>query len=211
MSEEIAKNLEFCYDNYSHEGEFVVLGRHINVFRKCEHLNVDSEKEEEENGWGGSWETPPADCGAFIDEDYFTGWFEEDLGNDLRYVMKDVLKHIFKVSDIIAFTIKGDVNIDDVEIPELEIKKGLKTDILKVLENFGFKGAVLKLSFDYDRESFVATFRGPATLLSSAYVYLDDLAQDVQCDYLRSCELEPLEPSVKEFMDTAFETKIDFY
>lgn len=129
MSEKtISEILQDCYNHHCHSGEFSLFGKHIIVFTKEPVYPID------ENGLPNYDEEPISYGGdkcAFIDDTYWSGWYEQDLGNDLYYCMKDVTKHLFE-SDNIKFTITGTLNSEkNTECSDEECKQKLLNDFNK--------------------------------------------------------------------------------
>ena len=109
--ENIHDLLEKCYEEHSHEGEFKIFGKTIQVFKS-------------EGNWVEEEDEGTKFC-AFIDEEYWTGWYNGswDQEEALRDVMEDVSRKVCEGRSL-KFVFSGEM--------DGELNKG---SLIKMFEN----------------------------------------------------------------------------
>jgi len=188
--------LDQFYSEHSHEGTFNVADWEIFVFRKT-----------------GNY----ADCGALVannhtDKFYFTGWFEEDCGNDLKAVMLDVIKYMFANGFTVKITVNGDIDSDTCENYSIaNLKNLVKIDCENAVESFVSDSKSLNITVDKDNEKFTATFNGGywAWLsVKNGEGFFAESSPKVCSDF--SDEMI-FDDQIKKFTENAFNYSVDFY
>ncbi len=199
MSENIKKKLEFCAEHFSHEGEFSVLGHTIVIYRTCDWEDYDTGEYHEEYG----------DVGAFLDEDYFTGWYEADLGRDLRYVMEDVTNELLKVLPDQKFSFAGTFEKDE-DLPDEEYSKLILEVLLKWFQEEGISSlpSNLSLSVDLEKETFSGSFIAGKEIVEKTLLLNEDRAYN---QYLEiSMKIKCSSDELNDYFQQAFDYKIDW-
>lgn len=215
-----AKKLEECWDNDCHEGTLTLFGKEITVFTK-EPPYRDPE-ENEDGGWGNDWDECGGQKCAFIDDTYWTGWYEQDLGNDLRYVMDDIVEEIFNTHSAkfkvtckltesykkpFDSTLDPDDYFDDENLSDEKLLEKV-TEYFKSAIERDLGGDNLQVTLDRATGIATATFTGDR--FTTKDILLNDNTRIWGGEYLESGDIECLDEDVKKFFKEAYDYTISF-
>ena len=217
-----AKQLEECWNNDCHEGTLTIFGKEITVFTKEPHYK-DLEEEASEDGWNSGWDEE--ECGgqkcAFIDDTYWTGWYEQDLGNDLREVMNDIVEEIFNTHSAkfkvtcqleepynTPFDPNKEYDYDEEEnLPDDKLLEKITEVFKSTIEN-DLYGDNLQVTVDRTAGTATATFTGDRFTTRS--ILLDGEDSVYGGDYMENGKIECLDEDVKKFFNEAYSYTISF-